>query len=115
MMKKIDFQKYMHHQLTEEETRQLYEWLCESKENQQAWFSLKEAWLHQEYEKEKLEADTQNEWKNSQTGQASAHRLPADGVSGQHGFMRPPFSFAWLSDGKRKDYSRLRQNPTQSS
>ena len=63
MMKKIDFQKYMHHQLTEEETRQLYEWLCESKENQQAWFSLKEAWLHQEYEKEKLEADTQNEWK----------------------------------------------------
>ena len=62
MMKKIDFQKYMHHQ-TEEETRQLYEWLCESKENQQAWFSLKEAWLHQEYEKEKLEADTQNEWK----------------------------------------------------
>ena len=25
MMKKIDFQKYMHHQLTEEETRQLYE------------------------------------------------------------------------------------------
>ena len=56
------FMKYLKDELTEDETRQLVAWLRENKDNQEFLFSLKDSYLYLNYEKDKKEADTEQEW-----------------------------------------------------
>lgn len=55
--------KYLKNELSEEEASRLVAWLREDKDNREFLFSLKDSYQYLNYEKDKEEADTEQEWK----------------------------------------------------
>lgn len=70
------FIKYLKNELTEEETRKLVAWVKEKKENAEFLFSLKDAYTYLNYEQDRLEADTRQEWRKfvEREGLSDAYR-----------------------------------------
>lgn len=82
--------KYLKNELSEEEASRLVAWLREDKDNREFLFSLKDSYQYLNYEKDKEEADTEQEWKKF-TGRV-------EGLSGAGGSDRRSLSkYGWAA------------------
>lgn len=62
MIKEEYIIKYLNHELSEQEAREMTEWLEKDKANQEFLFALKEAYLLSNYEEDAQEANSDAEW-----------------------------------------------------
>lgn len=85
------FIKYLKNELTEDETGKLLAWVRENKENEEFLFSLKDSYSYLNYENDKKEADTEQEWKKfSERVGWTSKSVPSD----KHSFRKPVWVYA---------------------